>query len=110
GGSLGQALESGLITGGVAALTAGVIGPQLEGLGDTKTFWGLAEKSLGHGITGGLINAAESKLENGSFRDGFLAGFASGSASPLIDKMPVTGQTAVAGKDRKGSEPSIDTK
>src|SRR5205814_1588229 len=43
GASLGQALEAGLITGGVAALTAGLIGPQLHGI-DASTPLGFFEK------------------------------------------------------------------
>jgi RHS repeat-associated protein len=95
GASLGQALEAGLITGAAAALTAGVIGPMLHGI-DSSTPLGFLEKCTAHGITGGVLNGVSQKLENGSFRDGFLAGFASEAASPLVDKIPGTGQTAIA--------------
>jgi RHS repeat-associated protein len=95
GASLGQAFESGLISAGTAALTAGVIGPAFEGI-DASTPLGFAEKTLGHGIAGGLINAADAKLQNGSFRDGFIAGFASEAASVGINMVPGKGFESVA--------------
>jgi uncharacterized protein (TIGR02594 family) len=63
---------------------------------DSSTPLGFLEKCTAHGITGGVLNGVSQKLENGSFRDGFLAGFASEAASPLVDKIPGTGQTAIA--------------
>ncbi len=96
GGSLAQALQSGAIAGGVAALTAGIIGPMFHGIDASKPL-GFFEKSLGHGLAGGLLNAAEQKLENGSLRDGFLSGFVSGLASIGIDKVGVEqGQLGIA--------------
>jgi hypothetical protein len=63
---------------------------------DSSTPLGFLEKCTAHGITGGVLNGVSQKLENGSFRDGFLAGFASEAATPLVDKIPGTGQTAIA--------------
>src|SRR5205085_7733966 len=84
GASLGQAFETGVISAATAALTAGVIGPELEGI-KTPGVLGFLERSFAHGLAGGVLNGVSAKLENGSFRDGFLAGFASEAASVGIN-------------------------
>jgi RHS repeat-associated protein len=95
GASLGQAFQIGLISGVAAGLTAGVIGPVLEGI-KTPGVLGFLERVAAHGITGGVLNGVSSKLENGSFRDGFLAGAAAEGASVGINLVPGDSQIAVA--------------
>lgn len=95
GASLGEAFQVGLISGTTAALTAGVIGPMMHSI-DASTPLGFLEKATAHGVTGGLLNAASSKLQNGSFRDGLLAGFVSSVASPFIDAVKIVGQAGIA--------------
>jgi RHS repeat-associated protein len=84
GASLGQALQAGVLTGAVAALTAGILGPALHEI-STKTAMGLAQKALGHAVVGGLLSGAANLAQGGSFRDGFLGAFVAQLASPFIN-------------------------
>jgi RHS repeat-associated protein len=87
GASLGQAFQNGVLTAGVMALTAGVVGPALHAI-PVNNIMDAAGKALGHGLVGGVISGAASALQEGSFRDGFLGAFVSQAFSGLVGLVP----------------------
>jgi RHS repeat-associated protein len=95
GASLGQAFQSAVLTAGVTALTAGVVGPALHNI-PTSDIVGAAAKALGHGLVGGVISGAASALQEGSFRDGFLGAFVSQAFSGVVGLVPGNDFGAVA--------------
>lgn len=90
GGSVGDALKAGLRSGAISGATAGALnglsdkygwsGKDFAGYSGSKFAEKLAEKTIAHGIAGGIGET----LSGGKFVHGFMSSAAAAASSPMI--------------------------